>query len=659
MAFNSLVSGADCGPINPLASLVKQAESDRSLQRDRVGPSGSGSTLRHLPSSAISGPSASDTALARQFFEGPSGSSTPLPQATPFQIPRGFTHSGSPSPFGSATPLQRHATHPSLSEAWDRGLQKDFNSGNLEDAWNIGAKPHPSATVPESMIQRMPPPTMGTMQPYGGGYVPMNPMMMGQMPMYSMNTARTTTALPQTQADWEEQFSRVAAADSKGKGKAQDVEADQSSNELADAFKNVSLAHEKDLDELDYMKEMQEIWEKLKKEMGEESSHDQADLAKWEAEYQQVLRAQREEDEDLQNFDYTGDTMRAWESFSSDLGAEYGLGNTNDSVDSAKINPDGTPILGNYPFEPNNPQLITPTGELLAKAKQYLADNGSLSEAALMIEAAIQKGELGEGGYEAWILLGETRSMDEREDIGLIALQEGVRLAKAAGVIGPGMISLAVSYTNEGYDIAAHATLREWLRAKYPSAKVQEPEPNHRSPWHSHDLTTEAFLGVARELHAKGESDPDVQVGLGILHYADSEYDKAKDCFESALWARPNDYLLWNRLGSCLSNGSKPEEALGVYREALRLRPTYTRAIYNVGVACLNIGAHKEAAEHFLSALAIQKTASSSNTPQTPQSSEQLWKTLRKTLHAMGRDDLTDLTQKGDVELFRSHGFDF
>ena len=47
------------------------------------------------------------------------------------------------------------------------------------------------------------------------------------------------------------------------------------------------------------------------------------------------------------------------------------------------------------------------------------------------------------------------------------------------------------------------------------------------------------------------------------------------------------DYLLWNRLGSSLSNGNKPEEALGAYREALNLRPTYTRAIYNVGVACM------------------------------------------------------------------------
>ena len=51
---------------------------------------------------------------------------------------------------------------------------------------------------------------------------------------------------------------------------------------------------------------------------------------------------------------------------------------------------------------------------------------------------------------------------------------------------------------------------------------------------------------------------------------------------------------MWNRLGSSLSNGSKPEEALGAYREALRLRPTYTRAIYNVGVACELIGIHMD-----------------------------------------------------------------
>ena len=96
-----------------------------------------------------------------------------------------------------------------------------------------------------------------------------------------------------------------------------------------------------------------------------------------------------------------------------------------------------------------------------------------------------------------------------------------------------------------------------------------------------------------------------------------------------------------------MSNGNKPEEALGAYREALNLRPTYTRAIYNVGVACmfphilyrhrythrlmfegLNIGAHREAAEHFLSALAMQQ----SNNGET---SDQLWFTLRRAFIAM------------------------
>ena len=85
--------------------------------------------------------------------------------------------------------------------------------------------------------------------------------------------------------------------------------------------------------------------------------------------------------------------------------------------------------------------MNTPSsGSALEEAKRMLENNGSLTEAALLLEAAIQKGELGEGGYEAWILLGETRSMDEREEAGMRALTEGVRRAEEAGGKGAGML---------------------------------------------------------------------------------------------------------------------------------------------------------------------------------------------------------------------------
>ena len=79
-------------------------------------------------------------------------------------------------------------------------------------------------------------------------------------------------------------------------------------------------------------------------------------------------------------------------------------------------------------------------GSLLQNAKASLEANGSLSEAALMLEAAIQNDDLGEGGYEAWILLGDVRAMDEREDAGMRAMMQGVRLAEVAGTPGPGML---------------------------------------------------------------------------------------------------------------------------------------------------------------------------------------------------------------------------
>ncbi len=172
------------------------------------------------------------------------------------------------------------------------------------------------------------------------------------------------------------------------------------------------------------------------------------EFAKWEAEFNQLMNAQREDGE----WDYSAAMQHAWEEGAAPLDDTF--------AHSLKFDQEGLPILDpyvfgsfslpyNFPFLPcssspeeNNKYLdpSSPTLSPLALAKQMLEQNASLSEVALLLEAAIQKGEFGEGGYEAWVLLGETRNMDEREEAGMKALTEGVRLAEEAGAAGAGML---------------------------------------------------------------------------------------------------------------------------------------------------------------------------------------------------------------------------
>jgi len=457
--------------------------------------------------------------------------------------------------------------------------------------------------------------------------------MMNANSMYSMNGPQYTPSQNQTT--------------STGKGKAREIDFESAFAQLdlegivspGAAAAAAQEAAQKSTEQLD-SSEFKNVWNHLR---DSDLPPPQEEMAKWEAEYNQLMNSQRED------FDYGSVMQEAWEN---------GVGDYDDTLLGLKFDEEGIPSLGDYAFETNNKYLDQPnSGSLLADAKASLSQNGSLTEIALLLEAAIQKGDTGKGGYEAWILLGEVRSQDEREDAAMRALTRGVELAEKAGDAGEGMMSLAISFTNESFEKASYTMLLRWLHARHPTHPIPQEawKSLTNNSWHSHEAVTNVYLTLAREQHQQGILDPDVQAGLGVLFYTDGSYDRAKDCFEAALSARPQDYLLWNRLGSCLSNGNHPEDSLGAYREALQLRPTYTRAIYNVGVACLNIGAYKEATEHFLSAAAMQNNTSTSGTH-----GDQVWFTLRRALGSMNRQDLAELAKPGiDLEIFRKEGFEF
>ena len=126
--------------------------------------------------------------------------------------------------------------------------------------------------------------------------------------------------------------------------------------------------------------------------------------------------------------------------------------------------------------EPNNKYISTSSSaSLLEQARALLRSSGSLTEAALMIEAAIQQGELGEGGYEAWIFLGETRSMDEREEAAMRALKEGVRRAEEVGAKGEGMLVRIIYFIQSSRKRSYRTHSSHW---PYPIRMNHTPKPH-------------------------------------------------------------------------------------------------------------------------------------------------------------------------------------
>jgi peroxin-5 len=337
----------------------------------------------------------------------------------------------------------------------------------------------------------------------------------------------------------------------------------------------------------------------------------------------------------------------------------------------------GDPQVENYLFEDDN--LFKDTPNAFEEGMRILDGGGNLSLAALAFEAAVQKEPT---HVEAWLQLGIAQAQNEKETAAIRALEQAKSLDPNNATA---LMTLAVSYTNEGYDSTAYRTLERWLSVRYPSlispAELSPAtELGFTDRQQLHDKVTNMFIQAAR-LSPDGEHmDPDVQVGLGVLFYGAEDYEKAVDCFSSALASSEqglsNDqnqiHLLWNRLGATLANSGKSEDAIAAYEKALTLRPNFVRARYNLGVSCINMGCHSEAAGHLLAALKMHKTVEREGREKarellggdvsdaqidamtTQNRSTNLYDTLRRVFNQMGRRDLADKVVSGvDPEIFR------
>ncbi|EPQ57698.1 hypothetical protein GLOTRDRAFT_16305, partial [Gloeophyllum trabeum ATCC 11539] len=311
----------------------------------------------------------------------------------------------------------------------------------------------------------------------------------------------------------------------------------------------------------------------------------------------------------------------------------------------------GIKPVANYQFQANNPYMLGDS----SRTRNHLMHSDrpqSFYESVLELEAAVQRNPSDAYG---WYELGVKQQENEREHSAIQALWRAIELDPTHL---PTWLALAISYTNEGNRVRAYGAIKEWVerneRYKDAVARHRAQFPDSQSSLQSERFSNliQCLIAMARS-DTSGEIDADIQVALAVLLNTNEEFDKAHDCFRTALAVRPDDWLLYNRAGATLANNGRPEEALQFYYRALELNPAYIRARFNLGISCINLRRYEEAAQHILDALVLQDSDSVYDQPGADKrgiTSSALWESLKTTCLHMQRIDLATLCERHDLE---------
>lgn len=594
--------GTDCSTGgNAVAQFNKHTQQDRSLQRQSAQP-GQVPHAQGFKNDAMM--SARDRQNMDQFYGGGNGSSFQF-QPMRHEINR-IAHQSAPVQSSNWLSEFRDGGH-AQSPVPRNGLPQTMANNNWASEYRPEHRNEHMASPQQFQMNQMN--QMNQMGQMGQGYQGYRPLM-GQMGMgmgQGMSMAQSGTSVqrdaPQEQqqqpdVDWDNQFKEIEELTSKTE-ETQGAKEEQEDDIVIDDK---------------YQATFQEVWDNLNLESMEND----------------FITQQYEEFKDSQRETLPAD-MSQWE---RDF-ARYA---------STRAH------FGEYKFEDAAQNQFLDLKDAYEIGLELMENGAKLSEAALAFEAAIQQNN---SHIDAWLKLGEVQTQNEKEIAGISALEKCLELNPENP---EALMTLAISYINEGYDNAAFATLERWISTKYPSvaerARQQNPSINDEDRFSLNKRVTNLFMKAAQLSPDTASMDPDVQMGLGVLFYANEDFDKTIDCFKAALSIKPNDPVLWNRLGASLANSNRSEEAVDAYFKALELKPTFVRARYNLGVSCINIGCYKEAAEHLLSGISMHQVEGTLSLNHNQSSS--LTETLKRAFLAMDRRDLLEKVKPGmDLLIFR------